>query len=1046
MPLLTRLSSLWRNLFHKARKDQELAEEIDAYLEMLVEQKINEGLDLEEAHRAALIELGGKEQVKAKVRDVRVGHQLETLWQDLRYALRMLLKQPVVMVTAIGALALGIGGNTAIFSVVNAVLLNAAPYYEPQRLVWITEGYNNDFHGVGAASYLNLQAQSQAFEHLVAFDGGRLDLTGRGEPERLESFSVTASMFPAFGVTPQLGRAFTPEEDQPEAPRVALLGHEFWQRRFGGDPAVIGQALTLGGQSRTVIGIMPPEFRNLGVGKGWSSRAVDVWLPLALNAQRELADDESNVALVGRLKPGFTLEQARSELNLVLRRLEQANPNRLKGIEARVTLLSEAMVGHLRLGLLALFGAVGLVLLIACANVANLLLGRASTRQKELAVRAALGAWRGRLVRQMLTESLLLSLLGGVAGLLLAALGVKALAASAPNNLAHLRAGSIDGAALGFTFLAALLTGAAAGLIPALQSSRIDLNEALKDGARKTATFGRRRLGRVAPVLVIGELALTLVLLVGAGLLIKSYLRMLAVEPGYDPEKLLSLSIPLDNKKYPPGSPQERAFYREVLTRVKAIPGVKAVATGSGLPLTGWSGATLLEIVGRATAPGAKLPRVEYSEISPDYFRTMGMRLLAGRAFTEQDDDKAPPVVIINETLARRYFNGENPIGKQILPPDPLTIVGVVSDVKRFGLDAETLPEIYCPYSQTATGPGGISLVTRTAGDPLDNENVDIRIARPTKGYAASGRVIDAETGKPVPGVMIHYGILKETGRGISVSFNLVNWPTNSAGEFRLEGLMPNNYKVGLANLEKSDFYSDQVDFEIVSGDVTGLEIKLSRGASISGVAVVEGSRDPAIVGALSKVELRVVGGDSKTTMADGLFDRTGAINADGTFKISPVRPGKKRIIADGYRAAKELSFIRMEHNGGEVRDLDIAAGDQVSGVRLVFGYGTAVIAGRVEIKGGVLPQTAILNVSADRDGGAPENPKFGKGARVDERKQFVIEGLAQGTYKVRLHAYDTATGEPIKVPSTEQTVTIAGNARHEITLVLDLTKKEDDK
>jgi hypothetical protein len=249
-----------------------------------------------------------------------------------------------------------------------------------------------------------------------------------------------------------------------------------------------------------------------------------------------------------------------------------------------------------------------------------------------------------------------------------------------------------------------------------------------------------------------------------------------------------------------------------------------------------------------------------------------------------------------------------------------------------------------------------------------------------------------------------------------------------------------------VANLEKSDFYSDQVDFEIVGGDVTGLEVKLSRGASISGVAVVEGSRDPAIVGALSKIELRVVGGDSKTSMADGLFDRTGAINVDGTFKISPVRPGKKRIVADTYRATKELSFIRMEHNGVEVNDLDIAAGDQVSGVRLVFGYGTAVIAGRVEIKGGMLPQTAILNVSADRDSSAPNDLKFGKGAKVDERKQFVIEGLAQGTYRVRLHAYDTATGEPIKVPSTEQTVTIAGNARHEITLVLDLAKKEDDK
>ncbi len=327
-----------------------------------------------------------------------------------------------------------------------------------------------------------------------------------------------------------------------------------------------------------------------------------------------------------------------------------------------------------------------------------------------------------------------------------------------------------------------------------------------------------------------------------------------------------------------------------------------------------------------------------------------------------------------------------------------------------------------------------------------ENENVDIRIARPTKGYMASGRVIDAETGRPVPGVMIHYGILKETGRGASAMFNMVNWPTNSAGEFRLEGLSPNIYKVGVANLEKSDFYSDQVDFEIVSGDVTGLEVKLSRGASISGVAVVEGSRDPAMLGALSKVELRVASGDSKMRLGDGLFDRNDAINADGTFKISPVRPGKKYIIANTYMAPKEISFVRMEHNSVEVKDLDIAAGDQVSGVRLVFAYGTAVIAGRVEIKGGMLPQTAILNVQVDREDSSPVHPKFGKGVKVDERKQFVIEGLAQGAYKLRLQAYDTATGDPIKVPSTEQTVTIAGNARHEITLVLDLTRKEDDK
>jgi protocatechuate 3,4-dioxygenase beta subunit len=326
-----------------------------------------------------------------------------------------------------------------------------------------------------------------------------------------------------------------------------------------------------------------------------------------------------------------------------------------------------------------------------------------------------------------------------------------------------------------------------------------------------------------------------------------------------------------------------------------------------------------------------------------------------------------------------------------------------------------------------------------------ENENVDIRIARPTRGYTASGRVIDADTGRPVPGVMIHYGILKETPGTTNFSFELVNWPTNSAGEFRLEGLSPNNYKVGVANPDNRDFYSDQVEFEIVSGDVTGLEIKLSRSASISGVAVVEGSRDQAIIAALSKIELHAVG-DSGTNLGDRLFVRTGTINTDGTFKISPVRPGRKRIRADTHMASNYISFIRMEQNGAEVKDLDIEAGEQVSGVRLVFAYGAAVIAGRVEIIGGMLPQTAILDVIAFRDGRSSENLRDEKAARVDERKQFVIEGVAQGAYKVRLRAYDTATGALIKIPNVEQMVTIAGNTRLEITLILDLTRKEDDK
>jgi putative ABC transport system permease protein len=414
--------------------------------------------------------------------------------------------------------------------------------------------------------------------------------------------------------------------------------------------------------------------------------------------------------------------QAHAEVNLIMRRLVLATPG-IMNTEARATLLSEKLAGNLRRGLLALFGAVALVLLIACANVANLLLGRAAMREREMAIRAALGAGRGRLVRQMLTESLLLSLLGGAVGLLSAVLGIKAWTALTSFGLRSIRESSIDGTVLGFTFLAALLTGLAAGLVPALQSSRIDLNEALKEGARQAATLRRRWLGRVSPALVIGEVALALVVLIGAGLLINSYLRVLAVDPGYDPKNLLALGVRLDDAKYPVGSPQAQAFYRDVLTRVNAIPGVKAVAAaiGAGIPFTGSRCTTLLIIEGRPPALAEQRPQVECTYISPDFFRAMGIPMRAGRNFTDQDDEKAPWVVIINQALARRYFPGEAPLGKRILfGSSPRTIVGVVGDVKRFSLEAEAPPELYSPYPQRRFPGGGMFLAVRTAGDPLD--------------------------------------------------------------------------------------------------------------------------------------------------------------------------------------------------------------------------------------------------------------------------------------------------------------------------------------
>ena len=702
-----------RGLTRREAIIQDIEEEMRSHIEWETQTNIERGMKPEEARASALKSFGHVGRMRELAYEIRGGGIMETLWQDLRYGARMLRKNFGFTMVAVIALSIGIGANTAIFSVVNAVLLNAVPYYEPQRLLWVTEGFpGRDLGGASTADYLAWQAQSQACSHLVAFNRSNLDLTGQGEPERLESLRVTANVFPALGLAPQVGRAFTPEEDRPEAARVALISHEFWQRHFGGDPSIIGNTLTLNGQSRTVIGIMPPRSRSL-IGK--TLEGVDVWLPLALNAQQMRI-----FSVIGRLKPGFTREQAHAELNLILQRVQQANPGRIMATETTATLLSEKLVGNLRRGLLVLFGAVALVLLIACANVANLLLGRAARRQREIAIRAAMGAGRWRLVRQMLTESLLLSLLGGAMGLLLAVWGIKALVALTPDDLHQIRESAVDATVLGFTFLATLLTGVVAGLIPALQTSQMDLNETLKESARQ-AGFNRRWLGRISPILVIGEVALTLVLLTGAGLLIKSYLRVLAVDPGYDSKNLLTLSVPIDRAKYQRGSPQLRVFYQDVLTRVKAIPGVQAVAiaSGAGIPLTDDSSMTVLTIEGRPTVPAAQPQVVPDGKVSPDYFRTLGMQLRAGRGFTEQDDENALPVVIINESLAHRYFPGEDPIGKRILPR-PRTIVGVVSDVKRFGLETEVQPEIYCPFAQSDADPAGIYLAVRTTGNSLD--------------------------------------------------------------------------------------------------------------------------------------------------------------------------------------------------------------------------------------------------------------------------------------------------------------------------------------
>jgi predicted permease len=706
-----------RKLFHRLRAslrrgkiEHEMDRELQFHLEMETAENIRRGMSEEEARRAALRSFGGVEQVKEEYRDISRFRRLEEFWQDLRYGARMLLRTPGFTLVAVLALALGIGANTAIFSVVNAVLLRPLPYHDPQRLVWVAEVLRDGEEVNGAAEYIHWQAESKAFDHLILFMSGQIYLTGRGEPEQLDSVRATANLFPALGVAPQLGRAFTPEEDRPGGEPVVILSHAYWQRRFGGDPAIIGQSLTLDGISRQVIGVMPPGFKFI--------RKADVLLPRALNVQQVLATEGMRHwgNFIGRLKPGVSVEQARSELDTILRRLAQDNPRRIYGEQAIVTPLGERLFGNLRLGLLAQFGAVAFILLIACANVANLLLARARMRQKEMAIRAAIGAGRERLVRQMLTESLLLSACGGVAGLLLALMGVKALVPLTPDDLAHLKESGIDGAAIGFTFLVSLLTGVIAGIIPALQASRIDLNENLKEGARSSVFSIRARARRASPALVIGEFALTLALLAGAGLLIKSFLRVRAVEPGFNSENLLTMTIPLYTAGYP--LEQRKNFYQDLLTRINSLPGVKAAAIGP-LPLT-----ETRTFVSRPSDANSEKKQTVYGHfVSVDYFRAMGMQLRAGRGFTERDNENAPCVAVINETLARRNHPGEDPIGKRIKIGDQreATIIGVMADVKRYGLESQAVSEQYHSFLQNADVMGGnIRLMVRAAGDPLN--------------------------------------------------------------------------------------------------------------------------------------------------------------------------------------------------------------------------------------------------------------------------------------------------------------------------------------
>ena len=722
-----------RGLRLTATREAEIVEELSQHLDDRYERLLSDGSSADEAQRAVLLELTQREllanelsrveQMAPKHSDIP-GSPLKgggrnvvvDFWQDLHYGLRMLVKNPGFTAVAVIALALGIGANTAIFTVVNTVLLRPLPYKDPERLVMVFEdsskhGFPRDTPTV--ANFIDWRDQNQVFESIAAISGETFNLTGVGDPERLIGCRVSASLFPMLGVSPQVGRWFTTEEDQAGANRVAIMSHRLWQRRFGGDPNIVGKPLTLNGQSVTLVGIMPEGFQL-------PAQEDELWVPNAFS-QAEQQDRWAHfLDVMARLKPGVTLSQAQAQMSTIAARLQQQYPASNTDVGSEVVPLHEHVVGDIRPALLIFLGAVGLVLLIACVNVANLLLARAAVRQREIALRVALGASRWRLIRQFLTESVLLGLVGGVVGLVLAVAGLKFLTAIIPPNIPQIKNISIDLRVLGFTILISMLTGLIFGLAPAIQSSSFNPNETLKEGGHGSVAG---RGNRIRGVLIVAEVSISLVLLIGAGLLINSFLRLRNVDPGFRSDHLLTMRVFLPPSKYGEQA-QRAAFYTEINRRLESLSGVKSSAVITNLPLYPQSSSTFISIEGRPDPPPNQEPIINTRVISPKYFETMGIPLLSGRQLTDQDTEDTPNVTVISETMARQYWPGESPIGKRIAfgrpqkAEDWIQIVGIARDVRQSDLISAIKPQMYVSYQQMDFFVPR-DLVVKTDVDPL---------------------------------------------------------------------------------------------------------------------------------------------------------------------------------------------------------------------------------------------------------------------------------------------------------------------------------------
>lgn len=702
-------------------RENEILEELAQHLDDRYAEMLSAGANEREAYHSALLELSDNELLARELRKVerRMVRQplalgterrnvMEALWHDLRYGLHVLRRNPGFTLVAVLTLALGIGANAAIFSVINGVLLRPLAFTDPDRLfmMWTDNPtWELGFHELPPANtdLPDWRATTTSFEQIAAFQSNLADLSNDGEPERVGGVDLSTNLLPLLGVQPLVGRQFAVEEEQPGKDRVAIISYALWQRRFGGDAEIIGRTITTNGVPRTIIGVMPdgfnfPSATEMPQGYNLPERA-DLWTPMARDARFWARREQRNLLLIARLKPGVTQTQAQTEMNGIAAQQAIAYPQSHGGWSVWLAPLFNQIVGKTRTPLLVLLGAVGFLLLIACANIASLLLARAAARRREMAVRAAIGAGRARLIRQLLTETLLLASLGGGLGLLLGYWGLDLLLSFIPPNVPRLQNITLDTNVFLFTALISILTGALFGLVPAWQASKVNLAEALKDAGRTNSGRGLRSHS----LLVTAEVALVAILLVGAVLMLQSFRRLMGVDPGFNPQGVAIFDVSLPWARYWDGGKRGQ-FFEQARLQLGSLPGVRAVGAISNLPLGGNENVTWLSIEGSEPVPRGKEPVAEDRLTTPNYFQAMGVSMISGRDFDAQDSEGKPPVVIVNEQLARQFFPDGEALGKRIKrvldDKDWKTIVGVVRDVRGYALEAQVRPQFYHPLAQ----------------------------------------------------------------------------------------------------------------------------------------------------------------------------------------------------------------------------------------------------------------------------------------------------------------------------------------------------------